>query len=1757
MKQLAEYIVGIIDENLKSESAKRIIRIEGFEDIRIYHHICERTSQLAEQGGFDLVAKLSGRKFLQLRDADEYDIEAGEMLDHDWVDLDDHMTSYRNLIPKRGQKLVVLMMGTDAVEDKGGLEDFFAITPQFLDHRIGNHYSQLISQDLRRCIDVQDDNELDCVVDAFFTSLFHCVPKDIAKVSSNMDRWESSHPTLREAVKQLYETLPEWGIPKIVDEAEKMTLTKLKNPRSQIMIKANGFLESNAGKKPTDRNGEKLLEKFQKYAEKHEKYADYWPEGQGTTNLSDLRDTAYQFIMGDHSVKITEKLLNTDFTILNDVLRIKLDRPSVSKEMINLHGMPLSVLLEALFLTMFATDIGTVEFNAACFRLKSAQVAGIPPKTELKEQTGKPDELREALISAAWKRLGYFAGGIFEFLQSNGWEYPQGEPIEIYSEPDEFFCPDNSDILLKEGFLTAKANASAHVIEFSVELSDNERVIKVQKFKWTIDPQEDWVLTFKDFDSMPKVDGPYIPIGYLPEMNVAYTLPDDDAFRIWYDTVHPSFLDQDKNPVDSIRGEIRKIFRRGSGKRKSDKGPLLEAGILELGTAFQAFRTEVMQSGFFYSLYSNTAIVDLINQYVSFIDIFQRSLPEISESTGDESLMRMVSLLFSIVEDEKVACVNGNAGQMIIPPYHPAALEKIATRMEFISMGVRQNFGKNYMAQINKMQDLSELYGALDAVPLEMELVGCKAQYGYYSLYGEVKKAGKLTSSDVIAQSEMIFTDDFQDRRLKNRTRESVMVQRVMEQYVDAYRNGTQSLTVAFIDPQSIQTIAAAVFYFAEGLRKRKDEDIEHLSLVIDVIQKADQRGARTFLAYWANQEFSEDDVVSIKIYHRSYEEEEMIPDLIPPAADIAFYFNALHTEKGRIAFKLSYESESMEDCLFPIVFQPFSRRGDREDYVTQISQKQFCAAMAYTQLCKCMSGRNINAYDVMIRRTKVDRKHGAVIQAVQKRVIWLACMDEALDKRAVRDLYASDTGIIGFTTGEGSEGNLNLAITCREEVVEDLKKRCQRRLRGLFPGWDGEKLKKASSFCVDMARKLDGVSLMRAMNPDDCEIHNYLAYLLTRELCQGGEDELTILIRLDSYRHWMTDEKRIPDFLLLQAVPQEDELLHFTATVIEAKIARSTTLTGQHIPKAIDQVRAGRDSLAKKFDPDSDSMERRYWFAQLYRAIVFLLDDIELSEDTWDLMRDLLPELLEGEFTIDWRMRIIACEIDDDSYLQKSQLSSGEEEIELWSVGQLAMQNILLQKPVNSRDVTFDAGSVIEETAPWDEDEDEEESTADSRTDPGPDPIPDSPDAPSVPEPEPPQPVLPDTEQPKQPDIPPVQPPLPPPTYVTLPAEESGFPPLQEVRVLIGKAWRGSKPVYWEFGNPKLPARHLLITGSSGQGKTYAIQTFLFELARQGISSVVFDYTDGFLPGKLEPEFERDLGAKLKEYYAIADRLPVNPFLRQTILLPERSFPENSSVTASRFSAILKHVYKFGEQQRGALYRACRSGIEKYQDKMNFTRLWDELVRDGSSTAKTVLSKIQQIVDMDLFDTEKALDWNGITKREGKVTVFQLTNLDRETQTILTEIMLWDAWYSLEKSGSPDRPFVVVLDEAQNLSFAEGSPAQKILQEGRKFGWSAWFATQFMKGALSSDEISRLQQAPVSLNFKPSPAEAPSVAQALADQYQNGSSWENILKSMQKGVCVVKGDRILPNGSFGAATPVQVQVSSFAERTRGGSLTP
>lgn len=1739
MKQLTDFIYRDIKQNLQRNSEKQVIRVDGFEDIRLYLLLCQRVQELCNQQGRTLIAKLSQKKFTQFVNSNRWPAEVSEMQLNNWVDTDDHMTSYRNMLPENGKRLVVLLLGTDMVDDKGGLNDFFAITPNIIDAEIGKKYSKLISRELQDAFDNQQINE---VVDTFFNDLFTCVPKNVAQVSDILDKWLGETPTVQEALEDLFAMLPQWGIPMVRDKAVKLSIAKYisSKGKNSLVIKASNFIRGKTYARVTKSTISNIKKKFECYkgnnGEQPGKYYVDYPSGQKLQSIEELEKATISFVMGNRNKDLIDQLVHTDFSILDEVLNIKIGGTKVTSKAKRITGMPLSVLLNV-FLTMLQENKQGVD--TVRIRWKQAKLCGIPSNVEVSEASEK-----DLLLCETWNTITRFAGGVCEYISQENWLGMDLEPVSLEMSPSDFFSPKSSMSLVSSGVVT-NGTGSLHKLDFEAEALCNGTVIDKQEYLWAIDPNEDWLLAFRNLADMPDEETCYLPFEIIPDMNAAYSVKDEDGFAYWI--THANIIPLTGS--GSLWSTLDRELRQADEEVEQGK-------FYKLGKAFQSFRKQVLNDGFYASI--NQTASTFLDEYLSIVGHITSSPAYIGKL---HPIVGKFAFYFTMCLNTDPVKGSGSAKQVIVPPWHPATLEKISDQMLFIRSGLHEwnqqqaDTNKNLDKRLEELLSLSSIHNATDAFfRLGGELLTHGVSYGYYTLYGEMTNDSTFVSAQQIERKEAVFDDDFNDREMQSMSREAYVLLNVIKQYVETYSQAKRAISVVFINPSDLQVVVSALYKYVSDYHKEKPDD--PISIRITVITKNSMQGARTYLAYWINHVFTLDDHTDIKAYLQVYEDEKEVPKLVPPTTDVAFFFDALNTDQNAsYHFYKSTAVEKMSDCRFPMVFKPALKAKFGLQHSIDITQPQFRAATAHTQLLRVYNDKQ--QYDfssALVQTSEADEMRGRTISLIQKRVVWLCCIDSAMDKYTVRKLYAYNTGIIGFTTGEGSYGQMNMAITCRADVVKDMRRRCKRRLRKLFPSWADAQLDSAVEFCLKKAGELDGVSILRAMNPNDYDMNNFLAYLIADELVEKEKNRLSILIRLDSYRHWFDDEaageKKIPDFLLIEADIDVHSLLHLNATVIEAKIANSVSMMTEHLPKAQEQVCKGLEVLKHHFDPESKSIERRYWLAQLYRAIAFLQADTDFDDVVFNSLSEKLNEMIEGQFSISWHGRVLGCEIDNNSTLTKTTTCVNDIVLEHWQVGQLAMQNLLLGKPIDAA-AAFDTKALIEEESVEEDNSSDEEPFIEEF----------------------------DTEEivgptsngtPSQVDIPTNNPDSKTDGITTIEKpEQHGNTPLKQdddeeeqvetqvgteitdIRVLIGKD-RAQHNIYWEFGNEHLSNRHLLITGGSGQGKTYAIQTFLYELARQNISSVVFDYTDGFLPGKLEAPFEKALDGKIVQYYAISGKLPINPFKRQELRIPglPEVHSEQSTTVASRFSAIMKHVYSFGEQQSSALYQACKEGIDHFGDQMDFEKLRQILSAQSGSYAKTVLSKMQQFFDYNLFDTNNALDWSKITEREGTVTVIQLTNLDREIQTIITEMLMWDAWYSLVKFGDKTRPFVVVLDEAQNLAFTDGSPAQKILQEGRKYGWSAWFATQFMKGALSSDEISRLQQAAETLYFKPSAEETSSVASMLSDSTTSASEWVEVLKQMQKGSCIVKGDRIRPNNTFGAAPATLVRVSSFEERT-------
>ncbi|UYZ24026.1 DNA phosphorothioation-dependent restriction protein DptH [Mesobacillus jeotgali] len=372
----------------------------------------------------------------------------------------------------------------------------------------------------------------------------------------------------------------------------------------------------------------------------------------------------------------------------------------------------------------------------------------------------------------------------------------------------------------------------------------------------------------------------------------------------------------------------------------------------------------------------------------------------------------------------------------------------------------------------------------------------------------------------------------------------------------------------------------------------------------------------------------------------------------------------------------------------------------------------------------------------------------------------------------------------------------------------------------------------------------------------------------------------------------------------------------------------------------------------------------------------------------------------------------------------------------------------------------------------------------------------------------------------------------------------------LEKLRIKIGKAENSNKEIFWEYGNKGLANRHLLISGKSGQGKTYFMQCLLLEKSKMGIPSIVIDYTEGFLPNQLEPEFVEYLGNKITQKIVYSEKLPINPFQKNQRDIGGIQLPESDTDVAERIKSVFAAVYKsLGIQQQNAIYEAVLNGLNKYGEHMDLSKLKETLEEDGSSYAKTALSQIRPLIDRNPFNNDQSFSWKDIVDSNGQVYIIQLTGFPRDVQLMITEFILWDLWNYSVRFGNKNKPMPVIMDEAQNLDHTEKSPSARILTEGRKFGWSAWYATQFLKSQLDSDELARLQNSSEKIYFSPPEQELSTIASSLSKDPQDKKYWENKLATLRKGQCIVHGPIQTENGTLSTPTVTVVDISPLTER--------
>ncbi|ANU27083.1 ATP-binding protein [Planococcus versutus] len=1737
MKAYVKELIQIVSEKNAEVHSASLFRIDHISHPAIY---LELANSLKDSNN-NITIKLSEEKYKEFSREKKFELVLQQLKEKNFISDNQRLTKWRNEFAE--EKKTIILLGTESVQDKGGLADFYSITPKDIEKSINGNYAQWFYE----IIDIENKAEVD-LVNVLFEVIFKLTPVNLLQVSEIVEDTKGERITEASELTRfvLSNLLVYFGLPNL-KKVETKAINKLVSTKTfPLLESAAKFIRRDEYKDGFSPSKEKKLkQKFEEFT-KTEDFEDYEKQIVETfSNYETLEDKVLDFARGINVHQLREELGQFDFFLLNKILGVKTKKNKlVTPKVRAIRGNPLQAFLIMIidYIQQTKEDGDIVEGRDLLIDVQQILLA--------EGFEGDDQESR-------WKELCMAVKGINDYINDE-----LSNVVNIkYLNGEEIFDLNNFNSPVV-GFASSQMKISK--VTFQLQIADFEKV----EYIWSFSPYEYWLQSFSYLTILEeKFEGAE---GVLPVFSA------DNLGNLLSSTDTASFHFQLKEH-EIIANDVLDILKH----LQSVEG-ILFSKLLRLAEPFMDFLNYINKEGFYKSInphYSNTAAL-FVNKYTEVIKEIYENVEQMKQVEKDS--LYLVSNLFNIIAKEDAISTVTKIEGAIIPPFHPAMLEKIIDQQAYQRKGMAKLVKESLMsdgisvsrlnAKFEKIERQSTIISGVDTIMSENNLSRIPTQVlGYFALHGTNSKTTILDSSSLLEVSSSSKEEN--EEELASNSAKAKLIQSHIQQYIGTFPANIDSLSIGFVNFEQLQPVVEGLHEFI-GAYKSSSHGV---NLRLEILSSKTNHKAKNYMSKWLDSVFTEDDNIIIQTYFNKFDNSNInsIKNIIDETR-----FDLLFIENLMVTKEIKYEKTGEQDIKpgdtrFPMVFHPMPARNDETVRNISVSQKQFQASFAHSQLVFWIENpfgekqlyriEKVLGFDASIKET---------LQILHKNSQWVISMDVGLDKA----LFEKEQ-IISFATGEGAFGELNVAISASSIMKKDIALRLKNRLKSIFTSWDMDMCNNSAEYMLDSSTALDGIKVLKALNPLNYEIHSFLSGILAVKTLEIEASKPNIILRsfisLDSYSHWFNNVPNRPDYLLLEIEKDSlnSEKLIIKANLIECKMGKENQV---HIDKGTRQLKNGIDFLVEVLNSKSTANDRRYWYAQLYRLLAFSPVHVTEDQNIKGTLNQSLLKILDGEFQINWEATLLTYWLDhnrEEISVTENMLGSDNVKITHKAYGQLYIQSQLLP-PEERLEIEFIAPISKEFDIFADDEENYKEVIRNMHNE--------------LFEEEYKEVVIPskipqlvqgdakidvykdsydnlankinnnysraaEVQSEMKKDIESLEDnsegiELP---EIVVEEVEKSDQSLESIRVLLGEDTRTKKKIYWEYGHPKLENRHILISGKSGVGKTYFMQCLLLELANNNISSLIFDYTDGFKKSKLEPEFKDSLGDRINQFHVQKEGFPVNPFKKNMKEIDEDDFMEESDIdVAERIRSVFSAVYPgMGDQQANAIYRATSSGLKKYGSKMNLQYLKAELESDNSGNAKTVLSKIEPLIDRNPFDIEKEYNWEEHRTKDGIVFVVQLSGFVREVQLIVTEFILWDLWNFNISHGDKSKPFPVILDEAQNLDHSEKSPSAKILTEGRKFGWSGWYATQFMQGQMAKDEIRRLQNAGQKVYFSPPESEINDMASFLSTDASERKEWANKLSKIGKGQCIVSGPMLKENGELQYGRPAIIDVTPLKER--------
>ena len=296
---------------------------------------------------------------------------------------------------------------------------------------------------------------------------------------------------------------------------------------------------------------------------------------------------------------------------------------------------------------------------------------------------------------------------------------------------------------------------------------------------------------------------------------------------------------------------------------------------------------------------------------------------------------------------------------------------------------------------------------------------------------------------------------------------------------------------------------------------------------------------------------------------------------------------------------------------------------------------------------------------------------------------------------------------------------------------------------------------------------------------------------------------------------------------------------------------------------------------------------------------------------------------------------------------------------------------------------------------------------------------------------------------------------------------QEEQLEPQALLSVYLGKDLVSGGSLLWEplrESPRRLTNPHVIIVGTSGSGKTQTTMAILYELYRQNVPSLIFDFHGEYSDPKMG-KFRKQTAAQVVDALS---GLPLNPL---DVPLDVWGRPHNYKRVVWEVSEIIGNIFRLGLQQQRALKRAMEmayqlSGFSNDSSTWNrkaprFSQLKEILERQTEERGGVIsglLSRIDVLFDVEVFSERAA---NRFEDLIDKVTAVDLSRLFNDEHRLVVARFLLQKVYNhmLLQGESRGLKLMVVVDEAHRLSYDE--TLLRLIREARKYGVGILLSSQ------------------------------------------------------------------------------------------------